>query len=326
MSRIIAVHTEDELTAERPELDRVNVDPIELVEPLADCRVVGVCHVGRVRSENQDFMGHFFANEGHLLVVADGMGGHNGGWEASHTVVDACAQAFEEWTQEKSPLHLLSDCVQLSNTLLIERSVKQPELQGMGSTFVGVYVWEGKAWFANLGDSRAYLIRKGTMTRISRDHSRVGMMVEAGLLTEEAARKHPMSNVLEMALGVEDFVAPEMSAKPIALEEGDRFLLCSDGLWGLVPDEEILELFSDGDLQVQVDSALNLALERGGNDNITIALLDYKGAFFDGKLRDSEGLVPRNRANLLAWELVMAAVVFICVGFTWAALQLQQTY
>lgn len=320
------MHTEDELTAGGEELDRVHVDPIALLEPVADCRVVGVCHVGKVRSENQDFMGHFSANEGHLLVVADGMGGHNGGWEASHTVVDACAQAFDEWSQEKSPLHLLSDCVQLSNTLLIERSVKEPELQGMGSTFVGVYVWEGKAWFANLGDSRAYLIRDGTITRLSRDHSRVGMMVEAGLLTEEAARKHPMSNVLEMALGVEDFVAPEMSSKPLSLEEGDRFLLCSDGLWGLVLDEELVEIFSEGDLQSQVDKALKLALARGGNDNITVALLDYKGPFHDGKLRDSEGLVPRNRANLLAWELVMMAVVAVCVGFTWAALQLQQTY
>ena len=320
------MHTEDELTAGGGELDRVHVEPIELLEPKADCRVVGVCHVGKVRSENQDFLGHFYADQGHLLVVADGMGGHNGGWEASHTVVDACAQAFGEWSQEKSPLHLLSDCVQLSNTLLIERSVKEPELQGMGSTFVGVYVWDGKAWFANLGDSRAYLIRDGNITRISRDHSRVGMMVEAGLLTEEAARKHPMSNVLEMALGVEDFVAPEMSSRPMTLEEGDRFLLCSDGLWGLVLDEELLEIFGDGDLQMQVNKALKLALDRGGNDNITIALLDYKGAFFDGQLRDSEGLVPRNRANLLAWELVMAAVVFICVGFTWAALRLQQTY
>ena len=89
------------------------------------------------------------------------------------------------------------------------------------------------------------------------------MMVEAGLLTEEAARTHPMSNVLEMALGVEDFVAPEICSKPIDLERGDRFVLCSDGLWGLVKDEELLELFQEGDLRGCGGKALEMALNRG---------------------------------------------------------------
>ena len=320
------MHNDNELTPDSDVCDRVHVDPIEALEPQGDCTLIGLCHVGKVRSENQDYMGHFHANGGHLLVVADGMGGHNGGWEASHMVVDACRQAFDEWDSKRSPLHLLSDCVQLSNTQLIERSVVEPTLQGMGSTFVGIYVHEGKAWFANLGDSRAYLLRNGEIKRISRDHSRVGMMVEAGLLTEEAARKHPMSNVLEMALGVEDFVAPEMSSKPMELQEGDRFLLCSDGLWGLVLDEELEGLLGQGELKTQAQKALELALSRGGTDNVTLAILDYKGLAYGRVLRDEEGIVPRNRANLLHWELVMLAVVCICVGFTWAALRLQQTY
>jgi protein phosphatase len=313
-----------EITTKIFRADRVKVDPILVLEPLDDCTVVGLCDVGIVREENQDFMGHFHHNGGHLLVVADGMGGHNGGWEASHLVVEACEQALQEWDDKRSPIYLLSDCVQLANTKLIELSAFEPHLQGMGSTFVAIYVREGKAWSANVGDSRSYLIRKGEIRRISRDHSRVGMMVEAGLLSEEIARKHPMANVLDMALGVEDFVAPEMSTKPMDLEEGDRFLLCSDGLWGLVLDSELLELFARGNAEIRAQKALEMALERGGKDNVTIALLDYKR----DEAADEEDLEApkRNTANLMVWEMALVAIILACVGIAWAALRLQQSY
>ncbi len=320
------MHTESETVGERADIDRVNVSPIELVNTESGCSVFGLCHVGKVREENQDFMGHFYRDGGHVLVVADGMGGHNGGWEASHLVLDACGQAFEEWDSQKSPKMLLSDCVQLANTKLLERAAMDPTLDGMGSTFVGIYVRDGKAWTANLGDSRSYLFRKKELQRLSRDHSRVAMMVEAGLLTEEAARTHPMSNVLEMALGVEDFVAPEICSKPIVLERGDRFVLCSDGLWGLVKDQELLELFQEGDLRGCGDRALEMALNRGGTDNVTLALLDYQSELTSQETADSSKPLVRNRANLLLWELILVAVVLTCVGFTWAAFGLQQDY
>ncbi len=316
------MHTENEQAAAAEAIDRVNVDPIEVFTPIDDCTVAGVCHVGRVREENQDFMGHFHKAGGHLLVVADGMGGHNGGWEASHVVLAACEKALEEWDASRSPKMLLSDCVQLANTMLLERAVKEPSLHGMGSTFVGLYVQDGKAWTANLGDSRSYLFREGGIRRLSRDHSRVAMMVEAGLLTEEAARNHPMSNVLEMALGVEDFVAPEICSNPIELQKGDRFLLCSDGLWGLVRDEELEAIFEDGDIRIQSDHALELARERGGTDNVTVAVLDYQR----GPAKPPLAPLERNRANLLMWELILFVVVATCLGFTWAALSLQQSY
>ena len=318
------MHTPSETVAEKSGVDRINVAPIELLEAEAGCTIFGLCHVGKVRKENQDYMGHFSREGSHLLVVADGMGGHNGGWEASHLVLEACEQAFEEWDSQRSPKMLLSDCVQLANTKLLERAALDPTLDGMGSTFVGIYVRDGKAWTANLGDSRSYLFRKKEVKRLSRDHSRVAMMVEAGLLTEDAARTHPMSNVLEMALGVEDFVAPEICSKPIVLQEGDRFVLCSDGLWGLVLDEELLSLFQEGDLRVCGEKALELALKRGGTDNVTLTLLDYRTER-SSAVEEVEPLV-RNRANLLLWELILFAVVLTCVGFTWAAFGLQQNY
>ena len=325
---------DSEITTEVVRGDRVNVDPIVSLEPQGDCLVMGLCVVGNVREENQDFMGHFFFEEGHYLVVADGMGGHNGGWEASHTVVAACEQALQEWSEGQSPMHLLSDSVQLANTKLLERAAFNPTLQGMGSTYVGVYVREGQAWTANVGDSRSYLIRQGEITRISRDHSRVGMMVEAGILTEEAARTHPMSNVLEMALGLEDFVAPEMCTKPLLLLHGDRLLLCSDGLWGLVTDQELLAICSGVGLQEAANKALEEALARGAHDNVTLALLEYRG----GESQPEEAVpepksspeksapVARNKANLLFWELALLGVVVLCVGMAWAALRLQWNY
>jgi protein phosphatase len=323
-----------EITTEIVRNDRVSVEPIVALAPQSECLVVGLCVVGKVREENQDFMGYFQRDGGHYLVVADGMGGHNGGWEASHAVVAACEQALEEWAEGHSPKHLLSDSVQLANTKLLEQAAFEPKLQGMGSTYVGVYVRDGQAWTANVGDSRSYLIRKGEIKRISRDHSRVGMMVEAGLLTEEAARKHPMSNVLEMALGLEDFVAPEMCNKPLQLEPGDRLLLCSDGLWGLVMDEELLSIFSKEGLQTAANKALEMALSRGAHDNVTLALLEFQG---EGE-RPGEGaqnvesqpnsdLPPeRNKANLLLWELALLGVVVLCVGMAWTALRLQSNY
>lgn len=328
---------EPEITKEVFTGDRVKVDPILALEPQDDCSVVGLCVVGKVREENQDFMAHLQRDGDHFLIVADGMGGHNGGWEASHGVVEACEQALLEWNPGQSPKHLLSDCVQLSNIKLLERAAYDPRLQGMGSTFVGVYVRDGQAWTANVGDSRSYLIRKGEITRISRDHSRVGMMVEAGLLTDDAARNHPMSNILEMALGLEDFVAPEMCLKPLQLEPGDRLLLCSDGLWGLVPDQELNTLFSKGKLQEAAQEALDLALARGAHDNVTLALLEYQAidtqqtsaahskAADSGK-RAAKVPVERNTANLFLWELVLLGVVVLCVGMAWASLRLQTNY
>jgi len=329
---------DSEITKEVFPDDRVKVDPILALEPQDDCSVVGLCVVGKVREENQDYMAHLQRDGGHFLIVADGMGGHNGGWEASHAVVEACEQALEEWNPGQSPKHLLSDCVQLSNIKLLERAAYEPRLQGMGSTFVGVYVRDGQAWTANVGDSRSYLIRKGEITRISRDHSRVGMMVEAGLLTDEAARNHPMSNILEMALGLEDFVAPEMCQKPLQLEAGDRLLLCSDGLWGLVPDQELNALFSKGRLQEAAQEALDLALARGAHDNVTLALLEYQttdeqmmgapeaNAVAAGRGSSKKVPIKRNTANLFLWELVLLGVVLLCVGMAWASLKLQTSY
>jgi len=308
------------------EMDRVNVDPIVELQSPDGCAVVGLCDVGKVREENQDYFCHIHKNGGHLLVVSDGMGGHNGGWEASHLVVEACQQALEEWDDALSPMHLLSDCVQLANTKILERASIEPELEGMGATFVGIFVRDGKAWTANLGDSRSYLVRGKEVERLSRDHSRVGMMVEAGLLTEEAARKHPLSNVLEMALGVDDFVAPEMCTKPLDLEQGDRLLLCSDGLWGLLQEEEI-RLFGEKEGPKEVcQQGMDLALERGGTDNITILMLDFKREMTSLESVSDPKEPTRNRANLMVWELILAAVILTCVGFTWVALRMQQSY
>lgn len=214
-------------------------------------------------------MGLFESGGRTLVVVADGMGGHSGGFEASRTAVARVGDVFNESAAE--PEALLRQAILEAHEAVVEEARQRPGLAGMGTTMVALLLQGGKGWIGHVGDSRAYRVGEEAL-RLTRDHTQVNRMVDAGLLTEEEAARHSMGHVLDRSLGSDQSPAVEV-AGPLALVPGERFVLCSDGFSNLVPDSEIAEIFQARDLDQAIQRGIGVALLRGGSDNTTIAAL-----------------------------------------------------
>lgn len=254
-------------------MDRVHIPPISALEPRAGTRAVGRSDVGRSRNENQDYMGVFRVEDRLLAVVADGMGGHSGGYEASRIAVDAMREAFVQAPSE-SPGKVLVAGISGAHRKIRLVAEASPELAGMGTTLVAALVSEGKVWICHVGDSRAYLLRAGQLTQLTLDHSRVNRLLVEGMIKPEQVADHPMGHILERTVGATDTVEPEMRPAPIALQRGDRVILCSDGVWSVVGDAELLHCGDAADLSLAAEEALGLALVRNTDDNATIVVLE----------------------------------------------------
>jgi len=242
----------------------------------------GLSHVGRQRQHNED---NFLVEEkANLFVVADGMGGHAAGEIASRIAVDSISEFILHTIEDdgtwphaydesfKRGTNRLMAALKLANTRVVEAMKKDVRLRGMGTTVVGCLEEAGTMSIAHVGDSRAYLIRNGSIERITNDHSWVFEQVQAGMLTEVEAEKHPLRNVITRALGGSLSVVPD--ASEIDCRAGDVYLLCSDGLTGMVPEDEILRLVTNTeDLHKACQQLIDMANERGGVDNITTVLV-----------------------------------------------------
>ena len=220
-------------------------------------------HEGHVRSNNEDsFMA---ADQSGLWAVADGMGGHeNGEW--------ASACAVEELERGPLPEDFDAACREIGERIhranqLIFRGGVERGVQ-MGTTLVALYVQGQRFAVLWVGDSRAYLLRGGTLHQLSRDHTQVQEMVERGLLSPEEAEEHPMSHVLNRAVGVAEAV--EVDVIQDEVEAGDTFLLCSDGLHGAVDDGRISQILAGADPDEVADKLLEAAFENGAPDNVTV--------------------------------------------------------
>jgi PPM family protein phosphatase len=243
----------------------------------------GLTHVGRQRQHNEDTF--LVADEAKLYLVADGMGGHAAGEIASRIAVDSISEfilhtkeddgtwphAYDE--NYRRTTNRLIAAVQLANTRVLEAMRKDARLRGMGTTVVACLADDTTMSVAHVGDSRAYLIRNGQLSRLTNDHSWVFEQVQAGMLTEAEAEKHPLRNVITRALGGALSVNPD--AAEVESRPGDVYLLCSDGLTGMVPEEEILRVVTDssGDLEKACQELIDIANERGGLDNVTAILV-----------------------------------------------------
>jgi serine/threonine protein phosphatase PrpC len=274
--------------------DRKTIPPIAPADLRAGCRVVAMSDVGCVREENQDFMGYFRRGESQLLIVADGMGGHSGGFEASRVAVDVLGSAFAEAPPEQSPESLLRESILAANAAVRNVASSNPLLEGMGTTIVVAIVQDGKAYLAHVGDSRAYLIRDNKAILLTLDHSRIFRMLEAGMVHAGQIDDHPMGHILERSIGSNAVVEVEVRTEPVTLQAGDRLVLCSDGLWGMVKDPEIAALFHKENLAEAVEHSIGMALARGADDNTTVGALEV----VDGP--DSAPAVADCRAALLA--------------------------
>ena len=238
-------------------------------------------HVGMKRSSNQDnycaLVGsNSPAGTDALLAVADGMGGHRAGEVASKMAIQGLMSRLardgaKEATQPTPGQHdaALRRVVQEMNAE-VNRAGARPETRGMGTTLTAALLIGRGLFIAHVGDSRGYLLRNGKMPQVTRDHSWVAEEVARGTLTAEQAREHPRRNVLTRAMGIAADV--EVDTSVVELQEGDKLLLCSDGLHGLVTDEEIRRTLATEEPQQACDSLVQQANERGGTDNITVVV------------------------------------------------------
>ena len=235
-------------------------------------RYVQRTDVGRVRSENQDFAISTSPIEslrhGCLLVVADGMGGHRGGATASRIAGNTVREEFLAHDRGDPGQALLHALTQANERIHCE-STANPELQGMGTTCSVLYVRGNRGWIAHVGDSRVYRVREGEIESMTQDHSLVATMVREGLITEEEAEVHPRRNVLQRSMGVADEIEVDVY-EPFEILPGDTFILCSDGLHGLVKNGELRQIAVELEPEQAVDRFVELALERGAHDNVTV--------------------------------------------------------
>ena len=257
------------------------------------CNVVGNTDVGCKRKANEDYFGHFKCSNGWVSVVCDGMGGHVGGATASHLAVGTIKE-FLENNYFDDPCNAIIEACNAANAAILNRTAQQPELTGMGSTCVMLIVRDGKVYIGSIGDSRIYFLRSKRLKQLTKDQSYVQMLVDHGEITKEAAEKHPRRNEITNALGLPSMQPATVQGPLGNLEAGDCFLLCSDGLSGMVSDHVIEKVLSNQagmNQQERVDELIRIARKNGGNDNITCLIVEFAmspssaGCNFDKKKR-----------------------------------------
>jgi protein phosphatase len=231
--------------------------------------------IGKVRSENEDYLGYFETLNGHLFVVCDGMGGHVGGAKASQLAVESIRTFFEHGTYEH-PQEALRQSVLYANQEILTFATQNPDLRGMGTTCVVVLVRENELNYAHVGDSRLYLLSNNRLIRLTKDHSVVQEMVSQGMIKEEEAENHPRKNELTRALGTQYNVQVEVCERPLYPSNNDIFLLCTDGLNGMINDAVIKQVLTENvTLQHKAIKLVQLANDAGGFDNITVQLIQF---------------------------------------------------
>lgn len=225
--------------------------------------------VGLVRQENQD---SGYAGP-HLLVVADGMGGHAAGDVASSIAIGEIVSLDGESHGADDALDLLADALRAANVELLQAMQNQPELQGMGTTVTALLRAGNKIAVAHIGDSRAYLLRKSTFTQITHDHSFVQSLIDEGRITEEEAEGHPQRSLVTRVLTGDEGDEPDLAMREARV--GDRYLVCSDGLSGFVARDTIQEVLEQGMPPGRTaDRLVELALRAGAPDNVTCIIGD----------------------------------------------------
>lgn len=289
------------------------------------CHIEGLTDVGCKRPANEDWFDHFECRNGLVAVVCDGMGGHVGGAVASHTAVEAI-RAFLETNYFENPNEAIISAVNVGNQAILNRGQQQPELQGMGATCVLLIVRDGYVYYGSVGDSRIYLVRQHHITQLTKDQSYVQMLVDMGQITHEQAEHHPRKNEITNALGLQQMTPAVVREEPIMPEAGDCFILCSDGLSGMVDDQKIMEIASRQSQMKQAERVKCLvekARENGGLDNITCVMVEYAASPFKNGSGRTKPMRPsagaRSRSKMLTIGLPVA-LIFLAValgGASW---------
>ena len=245
----------------------------------AGVEVSGQSDIGCLRLNNEDSFGYWepeedetFARKGRLAIVADGMGGYEGGQEASRLAVQTLVERYSGY-EGNDPQQALIEALQAAHEGIRRYGENHPELQGMGTTCTAAAIVGDSLYYVHVGDTRLYVIRDGSIKQVTRDHSYVGRLVEAGMITRAEAERHPQRNILTAAVGTAPDLIMDAPERPEPLRKSDVLVICTDGLWGQVRDEEILEAVKDRSAEHAGHDLIELARQRGGPDNITVQLL-----------------------------------------------------
>lgn len=294
--------------------------------------------IGNVRKAQEDSHGYKLGTpNGDLFVVCDGMGGHVGGAMASKIAVDSIISYIESEKYAK-PIDALNGALQFANMQILGYAANNPEYKGMGTTACIVLIQDRGVWIAHVGDSRIYLYlgKERQLHRITKDHSFVQTLVDAGQITDEEAEHHPNKNRIMKALGIKPELHPTFNynERPILPKNGDIFLICSDGLSGMIPDKTIERVLGEKlTLDLRGDKLIELAMQGetvqpGGQDNCTLELIQidqsyYKKTFFKSYNPDQSGSHQHpsghtlNRKTLIIIVTAVIGAALILGGALW---------
>ena len=253
------------------------------------------------RKENQDYAGFVDTPLGLLVVVCDGMGGGPGGRTASHMAINTILSVLSEVSEHTPREDGLEFAISKANDIIYSKAKETPELRGMGTTVAAILINEDSAVIAHAGDTRIYQLRKGAIVYRSTDHSFVGNLVRLKKITEEEARNHPQSNIVTRALGIRPTM--EIEIEEVAFQRGDRFVICTDGVWGMMPQRDLVKSLSQ--VMGIVELAYKLAEEidnigkeaGGGHDNLTLAIVDTTFESLQRKIKNKQHAVGRTGVN-----------------------------
>jgi serine/threonine protein phosphatase PrpC len=240
--------------------------------------VASLTDLGCQRSNNEDRYSYWepasdeeFERKGRLAIVADGMGGYEGGQEASRIAVETVGEVYAG-AVNGDPQKTLIAALRKAHQSIHDYAAAHHELHGMGTTCTALAVIGESLYYAHIGDSRLYLVRGENISRLTHDHSYVGRLVESGVISLEEAEIHPQRHILTAALGSGVEISPDSPEAAVELEKGDVLILCTDGLWSLLNESE-LQKAVHGDLQKACKTLIGMARDRGGPDNITVQLI-----------------------------------------------------
>ena len=290
-------------------------------------------NIGLVRKQNEDYHGYSKTINGELFVTADGMGGHVGGEIASKIAVESTISFFMIKVYD-NPIIALNEAVRYANARILDHVSKNPKLKGMGTTITILLYKPNEVFIAHLGDSRIYLLSDNKLHRLTRDHSYVQGLVDSGAISPVEAKRHPDRNRLQKALGLTPDIDATVCTKAILPKKTDTFLLCSDGLCGLVNDMTIQQtLKKPVSLQEKSHELISLALNAGGNDNITLQLIEVQESsnkhsvfkdssppgliFKDRVSSDRQGIHLNKSARITVIAALLALIVIIGGVFTY---------
>lgn len=281
-----------------------------------ELEVGSLSETGLVREENQDRMSWEVVPLGHLFIVADGMGGHQGGAVAADLTVKGLQQSLSAAPPDASFEAVIHAAFKKVNDTVYEKAHSgDPATKEMGTTAVLLLITDGIARVAHVGDSRAYIYRNGQLRLLTKDHTAVQKMVDSGMLKPEKAISHPNASLLVRSVGSQQDVQVDIS-KELMLDAGDAFLLCSDGLSGYVSDSEIESVLrSKASVQKIPELLVNLALKKGGEDNVTVQFIQYGNR---KETRPAKLLTQKKKdhraATPLRHPLLQTALVLILVA------------